>query len=333
MAAPTAASFTPASLRASSELGEESVDRVRRGERDPVVAVQLTNGLAEGIPAVTRPADRDARQGHDRRSRRLETERKSSRLVRRDESPRPSSPSSGRRFSQREVETRDRADRRSSPALRARTPPSSASVVRTVRWFLVVPHSTTTTGVEGGRPPSTSLREISSRVAIPIRTTIVPAGPWRALPSRRLRRALGSPTWPVTIVTEVDNPRWVTGHSRIRGRSERRGDPGHDLDVHPRLEQSLDLLAPAAEQEGVATLQADHRLEAAASSIRSAEISSWLLGAPGLLPTSTSRAEIGASPRRLSSINLSCTTTSARASSSAPRTVMSPGSPGPAPTR
>ena len=68
----------------------------------------------------------------------------------------------------------------------------------------------TATGVSPGRPPSRSSAATSARVAAPMRMTSVPparaseAQSTAAVPER-------SPTRPVTTVTEVDSPRWVTG--------------------------------------------------------------------------------------------------------------------------
>src|SRR5918995_981116 len=62
-------------------------------------------------------------------------------------------------------------------------------------------------------------------------------------------------------------------------------------------------------------------------------ISAWLGPRPGALPTGIRSAVPGARSSSDATDNRSYTTTSARPSSSAPRTVSSPGSPGPAPTR
>ena len=105
------------------------------------------------------------------------------------------------------------------------TAPRRSRVVRTTRWAEVVPHWTTAAGVSGERPPSTRHRAICSRCAIPINTTTVP--PARASESQSTPPgAVGSPTWPVTTVTEVDTPRWVTGIPAVAGTPKAELTPG-----------------------------------------------------------------------------------------------------------
>ncbi len=89
--------------------------------------------------------------------------------------------------------------------------PMVPSVARTVRCSGRVPHCTAATGVSGDRPPATRAAAMRPMRATPMRITIVP--PTRAtadqstLPSSP---AAGS-SWPVTMVTLVDEWRSVTG--------------------------------------------------------------------------------------------------------------------------
>ncbi len=93
---------------------------------------------------------------------------------------------------------------------RSSTAGNSPRRTLTERWAGAVPHSTTRTGVSGLRPPSIRRRAISALFSIPIKITSVP--PARASASHATPPgADGSPTWPVTTVTDVDRPRWVTG--------------------------------------------------------------------------------------------------------------------------
>ena len=89
----------------------------------------------------------------------------------------------------------------------------------------MVPHSVTATGVSADRPPAWSRRAISARVAMPITMTRVP--PARARDSQSTPPgAEASPTWPVTTVTELDRPRWVTGMPAYAGTATAEVTPG-----------------------------------------------------------------------------------------------------------
>ena len=132
-------------------------------------------------------------------------------------------------------------------------------MVRTARWAGVVPHSTTATGVSAR--PAAGIRRpaMLARVAMPMRMTSVP--PARASDSQSTPPgAVSSPTWPVTTVTELDSPRWVTGTpGGRRARRTPRSRPGRPPTATPAALQRLGLLAAAAEEERVAALQADDR--------------------------------------------------------------------------
>ncbi len=89
--------------------------------------------------------------------------------------------------------------------------PIVASVARTVCCSGRVPHCTAATGVSGGRPAATRAAAMRPMRATPMRITIVP--PTRATASQSTvpsSPAAGS-SWPVTIVTLVDECRNVTG--------------------------------------------------------------------------------------------------------------------------
>ena len=80
----------------------------------------------------------------------------------------------------------------------------------TVRWRLQVPHCTNATGVSADIPLAFSVSTIPGRVAQPINATRVPPVLARAAQSVLVWPLVGS-SLPVTMVTEVEMPRWVTG--------------------------------------------------------------------------------------------------------------------------
>ena len=79
-----------------------------------------------------------------------------------------------------------------------------------------------------GRPRSTPSRSHSTRPA-PMSTTSVPPLP-RAPPSRCRSEPFAGSSWPVTMVTLRRQPAMRHRDSRVRGRSDRTRDAGHDLE-------------------------------------------------------------------------------------------------------
>ena len=89
----------------------------------------------------------------------------------------------------------------------------------------VVPQWTTATGVSGPRPLAISSAAIRARSAMPMRITSVP--PVRPSASQSTPTgAEASPTWPVTTVTDVARPRWVTGMPAAAGAAKAELTPG-----------------------------------------------------------------------------------------------------------
>ena len=211
------------------------------------------------------------------------------------------------------------------------TSPSWPSVVRTVRCPGRVPHRTAATG---GRRRQPSGLEAGGDLG--------PVGHAHEHDDR-----VGRPGQGVPVDVVVDGVAAVPGdHGERRGQrpvghrdagvggdGDGRADARHHLERHPRRGQRLSLLAAPPEHEGVAALEPHHLLPRRPRSTSRALMSSWGTGDPGDLPTSIRSAPAGARSSREISASRSWTTTSARASSSAPRTVSRPGSPGPAPTR
>ena len=124
-------------------------------------------------------------------------------------------------------------------------------------------------------------------------------------------------------------------HARIGRHGDRRGDPGHDLVGDAGLAQRLRLLAAAAEDERVAALEAhDERARAAVLDQRlrrlvlgQRDVARLLarIDQEALRPARGRAARPPPGGRRRSRRRA--------AGAPAPRTVISRGSPGPAPTR
>ena len=216
------------------------------------------------------------------------------------------------------------------------TPARPASVVRTTRWAGVVPRAMTATGVSGARPPRTSASAMAARVVMPMRITSVP--PARASASQSGPPAPpASPTRPVTTVTDEARPRWVTGMPAAAGTPKAEVTPGTTSQGMPASASTSTSSPPRPKRNGSPPLRRTTTADSRPCSTSRRSISSWRplppSGVSGSLPTSISRAVGGARSRTARLTRRSCSTTSARASSSAPRRVRSPGSPGPAPTR
>ena len=143
-------------------------------------------------------------------------------------------------------------------------------------------------------------------------------------------KSSASASCPATTVTCEATPRCVTGIPAADGHRRERRDAGDDLDRDTGRGERERLLAAAAEHERVAALEPDD-VEALAR--RSSTSSSFT---PGLVERRRGRSRArrsGASATSSGATRRSCTSTSQARTSSRPRAVISPGSPGPAPTR
>ncbi len=210
---------------------------------------------------------------------------------------------------------------------------TAPSVVRTVRCSAVVPDRTAATGVVLASPPACRRAAMSAMWPTPIRITSVPPARASASQSTSLRPFAGS-SCPVTIVTCVASPRCVTGMPAYAGAAIALVTPGTTSKSTPAASSASASSPPRPNTNGSPPFNRTMHAPVRPCSTSVALISSWLIVArPGALPTSTSCAPAGARGRSAAVPSRSCTTTSARASSSAPRRVSSPGSPGPAPTR
>ena len=216
------------------------------------------------------------------------------------------------------------------------TSASPASVVRTTRSDAVVPLAMTATAVSGDRPPFMSAAAMAPRFLMPMRTTNVP--PTRARASQSCSVVPSdSPTLPVTTVTEAATPRWVTGMPTEAGTPKADVTPGTTSQAMPARASASTSSPPRPKRKGSPPLRRTTTADARPCSTSKPAISFWSFvppsGVSDSLPTSMTKADRGTRSRTAALTNLSCRTTSARASSAAPRWVRSPGSPGPAPTR
>ncbi len=219
------------------------------------------------------------------------------------------------------------------------TAPRPDSVVRATRCAGVVPRAITATGVSGERPPRISASAMAARVAMPMRMTSVP--PARARDSQSGPSAApdpaGSPTRPVTTVTDDARPRWVTGMPATAGTPKADVTPGTTSQGIPACCKTSTSSPPRPKRNGSPPFSRTTTAARRPCSTRSRAISSWRPAPPsaasGSLPTSISSASGGTRSSTAALTRRSWRTTSARDSSAAPRRVSSPGSPGPAPTR
>ena len=117
----------------------------------------------------------------------------------------------------------------------------------------VVPLETTAAGVDGRFPWLTSPSASALSEARPMKTTSVPGA--RA----RQARSSASTSWPATIVTCEETPRWVTGIPAAAGTAATDETPGNDLERDAGLHQRERLLAAASEHERVAALEPHDR--------------------------------------------------------------------------
>ena len=93
---------------------------------------------------------------------------------------------------------------------------------------------------------------------MPIKTTSVP--PARASDAQSTAPgAPGSPTCPLTTVTDDDSPRWVTGTPADAGAAKAEVTPGTTSKGMTGGDQRLGLLSAAPEDERVAAFEPDDR--------------------------------------------------------------------------
>ena len=211
-----------------------------------------------------------------------------------------------------------------------------ASVVRAIRCDAVVPCAITATAVSGGRPPCTKAAAMAARFVMPMRITSVP--PTRARASQSCAPVpSGSPSRPVTTVTDAATPRRTTGMPAEAGTPKADVTPGTTSQARPASASASTSSPPRPKRNGSPPFRRTTTADARPCSTSSRVICSWRTAPPAVvsesLPTSITTAEAGTSSRTAGLTRRSCRTTSAPASSAAPRRVSRPGSPGPAPTR
>ena len=218
-----------------------------------------------------------------------------------------------------------------------------ASVPVTVRWSGSVPRSTIATGCDGGRPAAISASAIRAKLAYAhvehersreARASGVPN------PSSAGRSVLAAAVASLPRVARDECHRGGQAavgdrDARVGGRGHARRDPGHDLEIDARL-----ALAQAPPRRRART-RTGRRPSVAPPRAPPAPARS---SAPGCAPGAPTprrpacrrtAARRRRAPRRAPArgISRSYRIVSARAISSSARTVSSPGSPGPAPTR
>ena len=217
---------------------------------------------------------------------------------------------------------------------------SVASVATTVRWRGYVPHCTAAAGVSGDIPPATSASAMRGSVFTPMYSTIVPPARASADQSVCVSSFAGS-SWPGDEGDRRRDAAMRDGNARVRRRGDARRHARHDLERHARLGERLRLLAAAAEDERIAALEPHDALPLAP------ELDEQRVDRRPAAPTRRCRRAcrrraarpVARSYARASGdergIGERVVRRSRRrsTSSSPPRSVSSPGSPGPAPTR
>ena len=248
-------------------------------------------------------------------------------------------PNSGRVLEprQRLAQPHDLADDRDRRRRQSRPPATrsamSASVPVTVRCSGVVPQRITAAGVSDGRPFAISFSTISGSVFVPIRKTSVSTAGRQLRPVDARFRLL-------RVLVPGDHRKCRRqaavrdGNPSVSRHRDRRRDARHDLERDARRPQRLRLLSPAPEDERIAALQA-HDALALARLIDEQPVDRLLVvrfsGDLAHEDKFGLRLRLAREARPLTS--RSYTTTSASFSRWSPATVISPGSPGPAPTR
>ena len=209
----------------------------------------------------------------------------------------------------------------------------SASVVRIVRWVGVEPSQTIATGVSGDRPFSTRAAAIAGAVSTPMSTTTVPRS--RAIAAQSTSD-VGMPRRQVAGDDDELVGEAAVGHRDAgqRGDGDRAGDArAPPPPARPAATHASSSSMPRPKTNGSPPLSRTTRLPASARSTRSALICSCAIDRPrGSLEASMTSTSVGSEASSDSGARWSATTTSACASAWRPRTVISPGSPGPPPT-
>ena len=202
-----------------------------------------------------------------------------------------------------------------------------------VLCFGVVPSCITATGVFGSIPPATSSSHMAPILESPIITTMVSTDFARRLHFTASLFFSGS-SWPVTNTTDDECFLCVSGIP------EYVADPMPDVTPGTISYLMLLLLRNSASSPPLPNITGSPPFSRtmrlflpACLSIASFVSLWWVVGSPTARPTYSFSADFGAMFRIFLLTSLSYSTTSAFCSSSTARTVISLGSPGPAPTR
>ena len=208
----------------------------------------------------------------------------------------------------------------------------SARVPVTHSCSRVVARRITAAGVDGSRPPAASRRVMARSASTPMRTTRVSTAP--ANRSHSTVADLLESSWPVTTAKEEDSPRWVNGMPAAPAAAMADDTPGTTSTGIPAARQASASSPPRPNTKGSPPLSLTTSRPAPACSTSSPLITDWARQwRRADLPAKTRRARGGASSRSSGLTSWSYTTTSACRSQRSPRSVISSGSPGPAPSR
>ena len=199
-------------------------------------------------------------------------------------------------------------------------------------WPGRVPSLITATGVVAARPRLISSALIASRCATAISSTRVP-GPCASESQSTLAPGCDGSRCAETTAKSWVMPRCVTGIPAYAGTATALVTPGTTTNGTPARTHASASSPPRPNTNGSPPLSLTTRRPASARSTISALISSCVIVcAPGALPARTISTSGSSSSSSALGPSRSATTTSASASSRLPRTVISPGSPGPPPT-
>ena len=160
---------------------------------------------------------------------------------------------------------------------RATVSRSVASVAMTVRWCGCVPHCTTAAGVSPRIPPAMSASTIRGSVCTPMYSTIVPPARASAAQSVPLASRDGS-SCPVTNVTDVATPRWVTGIPAYAAAAIPAVTPGTTSKRTPAAASACASSLPRPKTNGSPPLSRTTRFPSRASRTSSALISACRAG-------------------------------------------------------
>jgi hypothetical protein len=207
--------------------------------------------------------------------------------------------------------------------------PAEDSVVVTVRWSVLVPRSVTATGVAPSRPAAMRASKVWAALSGAPMTTTVTLG--SSAPVRSTPRAPATRT--CTPVELAD----VSGTPAYEGTAVTELTPGTTSKDTPAFTQAVASSASPLKTAGSPSMRRTTRPPGCAFAARTTSLArdAWVRFSPwSPWPASTTGVP-GAHHRSTTSCRAtwSMTTASAAASSSLARTVSSPGSPGPAPTK